>query len=169
MGSVACYALAPMTATQVRDTAVKDSLTLSKRLGESVRNANKTKSDPINAMLKVNPGKVLYEGKISGLQRKTTQGFARGEVTVDGSGDFAGTVMTIARIENQVVCVVPDLISIVDSERGDPITTELLRYGFRVTVIGFPSPDLWTTKEGLQVVGPSCFGYEVDYTPLVLT
>ena len=177
MGSVACYALAPMTATQVRDTAVKDSLTLSKRLGESVRNANKTKSDPINAMLKVNPGKVLYEGKISGLQRKTTQGFARGEVTVDGSGDFAGTVMTIefqnenliARIENQVVCVVPDLISIVDSERGDPITTELLRYGFRVTVIGFPSPDLWTTKEGLEVVGPSCFGYEVDYTPLVLT
>tara|TARA_Y100000588_G_scaffold165575_1_gene179589 strand:- start:248 stop:1324 length:1077 start_codon:yes stop_codon:yes gene_type:complete len=177
MGSVACYALAPMTAAQVRNTAVKDSLTLSKSLGDSVRNANKTKSDPINAMLEVNPGKVLYEGKISGLQRKTTQGFARGEVTVDGSGAFAGTVMTIefqnenliARIGNEVVCVVPDLISIVDSERGEPITTELLRYGFRVTVIGFPSPDLWTTEEGLQVVGPSCFGYDVDYTPLVLT
>ena len=176
MGSVACYALAPMTAQQVRNTAVQNSLTLSKKLGASVRNANQTKSDPVQAILEVNPGRILFEGKISGIQRKTTQGFARGNVTIDGSGKFSDTVMEIefqnenliARLDDEIVCVVPDLISIVDSEKGDPITTELLRYGFRVTVLGFPAPDLWKTAKGLQVVGPSCFGYDVDYIPLEL-
>jgi hypothetical protein len=56
----------------------------------------------------------------------------------------------------------------VDTERGEPITTELLRYGFRVTVLGFPAPALWTTPQGLQVAGPRTFGYEVDYAPLKL-
>ena len=51
---------------------------------------------------------------------------------------------------------------------GEPITTELLRYGFRVTVLGFPAPALWTTPEGLAVVGPRAFGYDTDYTPLNL-
>ena len=174
MGSVACYALAPMTAQQVRNTSVQGSLTLSKRLGDSVRKANQAKSDPVRAILEVNPGKILFEGKISGIQRKTTQGFARGNVTIDGSGKFLDITMEIefqnenliARIDDEIVCVVPDLISIVDSEKGDPITTELLRYGFRVTVLGFPAPELWKTPEGLQVVGPSCFGYDVAYIPL---
>ena len=139
IGSVACNALAPITAQQVRNTSVQGSLTLSKKLGDSVRKANQTKSDPVQAILEVNPGKVLFEGKISGIQRKTTQGFARGNVTIDGSGKFLDSVMEIefqnenliARIHDEIVCVVPDLISIVDSEKGDPITTELLRYGFR--------------------------------------
>ena len=73
----------------------------------------------------------------------------------------------ISTFQNQVVCVVPDLICLTD-DRGEPMTTERLRYGFRVTVFGFPSPELWTTAEGLAVVGPKAFGYNLDYTPLEL-
>ncbi len=72
----------------------------------------------------------------------------------------------IARCDGKPVCSVPDLICLVETERGEPITTELLRYGFRVTMLGFPAPPLWTGPEGLAVVGPRAFGYDLDYTPL---
>ena len=48
------------------------------------------------------------------------------------------------------------------------MTTELLRYGLRVTVLGFPAPSLWTTPEGLAVAGPRVFGYDTDYSPIRL-
>ena len=72
----------------------------------------------------------------------------------------------IASIDGQVVCLVPDLICLVDSERGEPITTELLRYGFRVTVFGFPAHPLLKTPQALEVVGPEAFGYPHEYVPL---
>ena len=36
----------------------------------------------------------------------------------------------------------------------------------RVTILGFPAPDLWTTPEGLAASGPRHFGYDTDYRPL---
>ena len=177
MGGVACYALAPMTAQQVQTTAVLDSLSLVKRLGNAVRNARSNHEDPIKALLNVHPGKVLFQGKIVDLDRQTTAGFARGQVVIDGMDQFESDKLTIefqnenliARLNSEIICIVPDLICIVDSERGEPITTELLRYGFRVTVLGFPGPELWKTPEGLSTAGPSAFGYDVEYSDLELT
>lgn len=177
MGGVACYALAPMTAQQVQTTAVLDSLSLVKRLGNAVRNARTNHEDPIKALLNVHPGKVLFQGKIVDLDRQTTAGFARGQVVIDGMDQFESDRLTIefqnenliARLNSEIICIVPDLICIVDSERGEPITTELLRYGFRVTVLGFPGPELWKTPEGLSTAGPSAFGYDVEYSDLELT
>ena len=177
MGGVACYALAPMTAQQVRTTAVLDSLSLVKRLGNAVRNARSNHEDPIKALLNVHPGKVLFQGKIVDLDRQTTAGFARGQVVIEGMDQFESDKLTIefqnenliARLNSEIICIVPDLICIVDSERAEPITTELLRYGFRVTVLGFPGPELWKTPEGLSTAGPSAFGYDVEYSDLELT
>lgn len=176
MGCVACYAVAPMTAKQVQTTAVLHSLSLAKSLGEAVRASRKQNSDCIAAILDTCPGRVLFSGKIVELERQTTSGFARGRVVIEGAGDQSSSRMEIefqnenlvARLGGETVCMVPDLICIVDSDKGEPITTELLRYGFRVTVLAFPAPTLWTTPEGLQVVGPRAFGYDLDYVPLEL-
>ncbi|MCH9009731.1 MAG: DUF917 domain-containing protein [Chloroflexi bacterium] len=176
MGSIACYAVAPMSAEQVRNTAVLHSLTLAKSLGEAVRGARRRSEDTTSAILGTCGGKVLFQGKIVDVDRRTTAGFARGKVELEGINSFAGGRLEIefqnenlvARLDGKVVCIVPDLICIVDLERGEPITTELLRYGFRVTVLGFPAPALWTTDAGLQVAGPQAFGYDLDYAPLVV-
>ena len=73
----------------------------------------------------------------------------------------------IARVGEEIVCTVPDLICAVATDIGEPVTTELMRYGLRVTILGFPAPDLWTTPEGLAVAGPKAFGYDTEYRPLV--
>ena len=60
----------------------------------------------------------------------------------------------------------PDLIVVMDAETGGPITTEELRYGFRVVVIGAPCVPAWRTAEGLALVGPRYFGYDIDFVPV---
>ena len=176
MGCVACYAVSPMTADQVRTTAVLNTLSLARDLGDAVKLARRRSEDPVGAILDTCPGRVLFSGKIVDLERQTTAGFARGSVTIDGLNNYRGDRLEIefqnenliARQEGEVVCIVPDLICIVDSDTGEPITTELLRYGFQVTVLGFPAPPLWTTPQGLAAAGPRAFGYPMDYLALTL-
>ena len=176
MGCVACYAVAPMTAEQVMHTSVLRTLSLARDIGDAVKGARASKQDPIAAILETHPGRILFTGKIVDVERRTVGGFSRGSVTIDGMDSCSGEKMTIefqnenliALRDGQPVCTVPDLICLVDTERGEPITTELLRYGFRVTLLGFLAPSLWTGPEGLAVVGPRAFGYDLDYTPLAV-
>ena len=63
------------------------------------------------------------------------------------------------------VATVPDLICILDTVDGGPITTEVLRYGFRVRVLVLRAAPQLCTPEALAVVGPRAFGYDVDYQP----
>jgi DUF917 family protein len=58
---------------------------------------------------------------------------------------------------------VPDLICVLDSQTGDAIGTELLRYGQRVSVLALPCDERWRTAAGLALVGPRAFGYDIDY------
>ena len=174
MGCVACYAVAPMSAEQVRRTAIPNTLTLARDLGRAVQQAHSNGGDPLEAILGTCPGKVLFSGKVVDLDRRTTAGFARGTVTIDGMDSFIGQRMVIdfqnenliARRDGEIVCTVPDLICAVASDLGEPITTELMRYGLRITILGFPAPELWTTPEGLATAGPQAFGYDTDYIPL---
>ena len=123
---------------------------------------------------------MLFTGKIVDVERRMAAGFARGAVRLDGLGDWRGRGLTIDfQNENliarqtgddgaveQILAVVPDLICIVNSETAAPVTTEVLRYGLRVTVLGIPAPPLLRTPAALAVVGPGAFGYPVTYVPL---
>ena len=176
MGCIACYAVAPMTAEQVRKTAVPNTLSMARDLGDAVKGARAEGRDPLLAILETCPGKVLFSGKVVDLDRRTAAGFARGTLALDGLDEYAGERMVIefqnenliARREGEIVCTVPDLICAVATELGDPVTTELMRYGLRITILGFPAPALWTTPEGLAVAGPQAFGYDTEYIPLAV-
>ena len=54
----------------------------------------------------------------------------------------------------------------VTEEEGEPVTTEVLRYGARVAVIAVPAPAQLKTQAALDVVGPAAFGYDVAFRPL---
>ena len=65
-----------------------------------------------------------------------------------------------------MIATTPDLICLLDSDSGEGLGTEIIRYGQRVTVIALPAPAVLTTPKGLQHVGPRAFGYDLDYRPL---
>jgi DUF917 family protein len=151
-------------------------LSLAIRLGESVLDARANHASPIAAICATTGGQSLFSGKVNDMRREMTGGFARGVVTIDGMASFSGTRVSIdfqnenliARTDRgEVLAVVPDLICLVDSDTGEPLTTEVIRYGLRTTVIGIPAPLALRSGVGLATVGPAAFGYhDVDYHPL---
>lgn len=176
MGGAAGYAFPVMTGAQVRHAAIPDTLSLAIALGEAVLSARETHTNPVRAALDVTGGHLLFTGKVIDVERRMLGGFARGLVKLEGMGNDAGAMLSIdfqnenliARRDNgEVVAVVPDLICLVDSETGDPLTTEIVRYGIRASVLGIPAPVELRSPEALAVVGPAAFGYpDVNYVPL---
>src|SRR5262249_38862393 len=118
---------------------------------------------------------LLFTGKITDIRRELVGGFARGHAILAGSDGWAGSEGRIAiQNENLVlwvdgapVAMVPDLIINLELETGEPLTTEVLRYGQRVAVIGLPVHGLMKTPAALEIVGPKAFGYpELTFAPL---
>lgn len=61
---------------------------------------------------------------------------------------------------DEAIATSPDLICILDSDTGEALSTEIIRYGQRVTLIALPAPPLFLTPKGLEHVGPQAFGYK---------
>jgi DUF917 family protein len=65
--------------------------------------------------------------------------------------------------EEEVICTVPDLISVLGSD-GEAVGSPELRYGLKVRVIGMPAHPLWTSSpEALRVGGPEFFGLNTEW------
>ncbi|NNG66094.1 DUF917 family protein [Caldanaerobacter subterraneus] len=174
MGGSAMIAIYPMYGKDVKKAGIRDIVSYSAQIGRAIREARKKGNDPINALLEVTGGYLLFKGKISDVQRRTTGGFAKGEAHIDGIDQYKGETLVmdfqnenlIARQNGKVVASVPDLICTVDAHTSLPITTEGLRYGQRVYIIGIPCDEKWRTEKGLETVGPRYFGYDIDYVPV---
>ena len=178
LGGVAHIAEYAMTGDDVRRTAVPRTLTLALGVGRAIRAAREASQDPIAYLADFLAGtlyqhlRVLFRGKVSDVQRRTVEGFARGRaaaVSFDGGHKLELQFQNenlVATVDGEVRCVVPDLICVLDSERGEPITTETLRYGQRVTVVGISTPALMRTPEALAVFGPRAFGLDMEFQPV---
>ena len=181
MGCHADLAVPVFSGTQVKRSSVRNTLSLAKLLGDAVLAARASKAPMTDAVLAVTGGAELFAGKLVDVQRRTTAGFARGELVAEGLGAYRNRWLHVA-VQNEnliawlgddhnrrgeVVACVPDLICTIETESGEPITTEQLRYGLRVTVLGIPCSDKLRTPAALQVVGPTAFGYpEVTFIPM---
>lgn len=174
MGAIAGGCGYPITVAALKEAAVLGTVTYAEAIGAGIREAQRRHTDPIAAVLEATRGFRLFSGRIVDVQRRTERGWARGETRVSGVDGFAGREMTV-RFQNEhlvaiedgsVVASVPDLIAILDTERGEPITTENLRYGFRVTVVGLPCDPKWRTPDGIALGGPRHFGYDLDFVPI---
>src|SRR5699024_7048233 len=115
--------------------------------------------------------RILFTGKVIDVERRTTDGFAKGRATMAAADDstlvidFQNENLT-ARRDGELVAIVPDLICVVDHESAEPITTEGLRYGQRVSVLGISTPDLMRTPEALDAFGPQAFGLDEEFVPV---
>jgi DUF917 family protein len=176
MGGAAGYAFPPMTAAQVRRTAIPGTVSLAMAIGEAVIAARASHRNPIDAALAVAGGARLFHGRVADVERRLVGGFARGALQIEGSGPDAGRSARIdfqnenliARTDDgATLAVVPDLICLVDEETAEPITTEIVRFGLRVVVLGIPAPAMLKSAEAMAVIGPAAFGYpDVEYVPL---
>ena len=174
MGGYTILASYPCTGRQLKDYCIPDTPTLCEEIGRTLREAREQHADPIEAVLNVTNGFRLFRGKVVDVERKTDGMFVRGRAVVDGLDQDKGSQLIIefqnenliALRDGQPVTTSPDLIMSLDMESGSPVTTEGLKYGARIVVVGMPCAPQWRTPEGLAVVGPRAFGYDIDYVPV---
>ena len=177
MGGQAMMALYTMDGKMAKKATLPDMLSFAIRIGKTLRVARHQKGDVLSSLLRVTSGTQLFRGKIVDLDRRTERGHVHGVVTIQGSDAFRGETMRldfqnenlIARTADRVVATVPDLITVVDQDTCYAVTTEGLKYGIRVSVIGIPCHDAWRTPAGIALAGPHHFGYDVPYQPLAGT
>lgn len=171
LGGSACGGLYPMTVGEARTPAIAGTVSRAIRMGEAIRRGGE---DPIAAIGEVSPVVRLGQGKVIDVERRTSGGFVRGSALVEGLGPDKGRLFRLEfQNENLVVledgeplATVPDIITLLDMHTGHGIVTEGTRYGQRIEIVGFPSPPVWTSPEGLQAVGPRAFGYDFDFVPV---
>jgi DUF917 family protein len=181
MGGSTNICLYPMHGADAKRTLVRGTVSLAYELGRAVREARSGGGDPFTALLRFLRGTqyyqhchVLFEGKTVDLLRETKGGWALGKVVIEGTGGCAGRKVTI-QFQNEhlvvhegerVLTIVPDLIAVLDAATAEPITTEGLKYGQRVAVLGISAAPIMRTPAALAVFGPQAFGLSDPFTPL---
>lgn len=170
-GSIAATCKAPRTGAEVKQWGIQGTTSQAIRLGQAVQAARRDHTDPIEAILRAERGMRLFAGKVTAVERRTTEGFLRGRTAIQGLGadrdisleiEFQNEWLVVWR-DRVPLASTPELICVIDNDSGEAIGTETVRYGQRVTVIALPSPPIFLTQAGLDHVGPRAFGYDFDF------
>lgn len=173
MGSVASACRAPRTGREIKDHGVLQSTSKAIRIGRVVIDARRRREDAVAAVVEAEQGTLLFRGKVQDVERRTTEGFLRGRARLAGLDGDRGAMLELGFQneyaatwrDGEVVATTPDIICTLDSESGEAVGTEMLRYGQRLSVVALPAPAPFLTSRGLRTTGPRAFGYDIDYRP----
>ncbi|KAK3694436.1 hypothetical protein B0T22DRAFT_533486 [Podospora appendiculata] len=211
MGSQVACADPPVSGAEMKRWVVEHTISQSWRIGRAVAKARLlNRVDNVAETIIEECGghgaaKVLFKGKIVGVERTLKNGYVYGECIIEGS-DVADTQRNVAKtndfqgrrvkipfkneniaairipksegdgdekkdeLEKQedVLAIVPDLISVIDAQNGEAVGTPEYRYGLLVIVLGIAASDKWTGSErGVELGGPKAFGFNhLEFTPL---
>ncbi|CAF1298365.1 unnamed protein product [Rotaria sordida] len=163
--------LPPITGEELQKYVFPYSLSRAWFLGEAKFNH---RSDAIQAVARAGHGRVLVsDGKVISVERHTAAGFARGHLTIETVGrnlviDFQNENLIARFDDGEILATVPDLITLVEQDSAEPVSTETIKYGYRVSVLVLPAPEAMTTPRALETVGIKAFGYDLpnyEYIP----
>ena len=154
---------------------MRGTLSLCADLGRKLREARARHDDPVEAIRAALGAEIIFNGRVKDVLRRTVGGFARGEAKIEGLEDDRGHELRIAfqnefliaERDGETIVTTPDMITLLESETGVPVTADAMRYGIRVVALAYPCSDHWRTPQGLELVGPRYFGYDLDFRPFV--
>ena len=137
-----------------------------------MREAQRKHDDPIAAILSVEPGKLLFSGKVVDVDAPRHRGLPARRARASTASTTGAARPSSINFQNEWIvawrdgeplAMSPDLICVLDTVSGEAVGTETIRYGQRVTVIALPPPPVFLTPKGLEHVGPRAFGYDIDF------
>ncbi|QDY70548.1 DUF917 domain-containing protein [Qingshengfaniella alkalisoli] len=175
MGGAALVALYPMSGAEMKRGILRNTLGLVLEIGRAIQSERRSNRHPGDALIKRCGGYDLCTGRVVDIERKTEGGFARGRAILRGLEDQQGKEFYLS-FQNEFLCLedddgvplalTPDLICALDADGGLPVTTESLRFGLAIRLIGLPADPQWRTDAGLDLAGPGYFGYAHAFSPI---
>lgn len=161
-------ALHLMNSEQMKKVAIPNTISFSKRIGEAIENAKKTRRDVADKIVKVVDGLELIRGEIIEKTSETKGGFDFGNVIVKGV-DGQATVNfknenIIAWRGRKPIAMAPDLICWIDLE-GNPLTNADIKEGMEVAAIGIKAHEKMRSSKALAPFERILkeFGYAGNY------
>ncbi|UKZ83174.1 hypothetical protein TrVFT333_010979 [Trichoderma virens FT-333] len=180
----------PLSGSIVKQYGIPNTLSQTWYLGRAIHKARRSKTSYIDAIFAESAGKLLFSGKIVDVRRHLGGGYTMGAViiapldeaerdatavskqqtastsrhmTIPFQNEYLYAALTDSEGSEEtqeVVCTVPDLISILGQD-GEAIGSQDLRYGLHVNVIALPAHPLWKSERGIKVGGPEGFGFKM--------
>ena len=163
-----------MKAKEMKEFLVPGTLTESLEIGRTIRNAREEGKDPVLAVVDFLSSWVLFTGKVEKKEWEDKDGYMYGTTHINGSGKFQGHKFKIwFKNENHIswkdgkpLVTSPDIIEVVELESAEPITNPALREGQNVAVIGMRARNQYTNKKGIELLGPTHYGFDISHTPI---
>src|SRR5699024_9535648 len=146
-GSICIGTHYPMTGEAAKGAVIEGTVSAAIRVGRALMSS----SEPVSAVAHELDARILLTGEVPDRARRTVGGFVRGSLTIAGTGADRERLQRL-ELQNEnlmvledgdVLVSVPDLITIIDAETGHAITTEMLRFGQRVSVLAWPCDPIW--------------------------
>lgn len=143
-------------------------------IGNARREAIEKGDDPIRAVLDASGGTLLFQGQVTHFEWEDREGFMFGSFQISGKDRFEGHSFKvwlknenlISWLDGEPYVMSPDLICAVETDGARPFTNDEIQEGMDVTVFGIPPHPLWRTRDGIDLVSATHFGYDLPYRPL---
>ncbi|CAG1022822.1 hypothetical protein MTYM_02007 [Methylococcales bacterium] len=163
-----------MPVAEMKRAVIKGTISRSFTAGKTIREARERGTDPASAAAKFLNGWVLFRGIVSKRVWESSSGFQIGTTDIAGTGEFARHNFRIwfknehhiTWRDGEPLVTSPDLIAVVASDTGEPITNTYLEEGMNVAVIGAPGDPSYRTPIGIATLGPKHFGFDLDFQPI---
>ncbi|HLT57245.1 MAG TPA: DUF917 domain-containing protein [Limnochordales bacterium] len=158
---------------KLRSAVVPGTLTRCLAVGRAIRAAREQGRCPVDAIVEATGARRLFTGVVTRKEWQDQEGYMIGRsflVAADNSGRHMEIWFKnenhVAWLDGKPVALSPDLIMVVGTDTGEPRTNTELAEGERVTVLGLPCHPAFRTPEGLRLLGPRHFGFDIDYVPI---
>ncbi len=161
---------------KVKEAMAAGTLTQALHVGQTIRRAREKGADPVAEAVKAVDGWLLFEGKIAATEiaDEQTYAFGLGTHRLKGVGNHEGHTFSIwykneyhvSWMDDKPFVTSPDSLIMVDLERGEPAISYDFSVGDKVAVIGRRAHEAHRTREGIQVLGPRHFGFDLDYVSI---
>ncbi|MDV7145624.1 DUF917 domain-containing protein [Tropicimonas sp. TH_r6] len=159
--------------SELRDAVIPGAISMAWDLGRAWRKALEAGADVAEAVAARSGGAVAFRGTIGTNDWSTRDGFTFGSFEIEGRDHFEGhryqvelkNENLVARLNGEVHVTIPDLICMLDTDTGVPVTNPNYRTGQNVAVILVHAPEAFTSPKGLEAFGPNYAGLDQPYRP----
>ena len=163
-----------MTGKEMKEIIIEGTITESLVVGKVLREAAESGKDPAKEVADLLNGWVLFKGKVVEKVWEDKEGYFWGTNTINGTDDFSGHEFKIwfknenhiTWLDGEVYVTSPDIIEVIDSKTGEPITNPAIKEGNEVVVIGVKKRAAFDNKVGIDRVGPIHYGFDIKHKPI---
>lgn len=160
---------------EIREAVIPGAITMAMNMGKTWRTAIDSGADIPSAIADEGAGFVAFRGTVEACDWQTVDGFTIGNVAIAGKAAFADDQYKIwlknenmiGRLNGEVHATIPDLICMIDTDTGKPVTNPNYEVGQNVAIVILPAPEAFTSPKGLSAFGPEYLGLKAPYRPAV--